>query len=92
MYKHTFYLVNEQEIVTYSDKPDVPNYQYGDIAVFVSKSGGAKYTIPAMSILYIETEEVESKDVNLCNEQEWICDAVSWFLNNLYGKGDKDGK
>ena len=92
MYKHTFYLVNEQKIVTYSDKADMPNYRYGDMVVFESKNSGVKYTIPVMNILYVETEELENRDEYLCKEQDWVEEAWNWFIKNIHGNGGNNGK
>lgn len=61
MYRNTFYLVNGDEIVTYSNSRELESYKYEDVAVFVSEKDKMRYTIPVISILYIETEEVDNR-------------------------------
>lgn len=88
MYRHTFVLVNGEQIVTYSDSAEIPSYKYGDVAVFSSKKGNVKYTIPVVSILCIETEEVEA---NPFDDTSWLENAVEQFFKNL-GRDGKNGK
>lgn len=59
MYRHTFHLVDGDEVVTYSKSREMPTFNYGDVVTFVAENGKFRYTIPVLSILYAETEEVE---------------------------------
>jgi hypothetical protein len=59
MYKHTFHLVDGEEIVTYSKDVEIPTFHYGDVVAFVSDNGKMRYAIPVLSIMYVETEECE---------------------------------
>lgn len=57
MYRHTFVLVSGEEIVAYSKSREIPTFKYGDIVVFTGENGKINFTIPVLSILYVETEE-----------------------------------
>ena len=59
MYRHTFHLVSGEEIVAYSKSEEIPTYNYGDIHTFVSEKEKFRISIPVLSILYVETEEME---------------------------------
>lgn len=59
MYRHTFHLVDGEEIVTYSKGIEIPTFHYGDIVAFVGDNGKMRYAIPVLSIMYVETEECE---------------------------------
>jgi hypothetical protein len=69
MYRHRFVLVGGDEVVTYSRDEDIPTYRYGDIVTFVSNRGKCRMTIPVLSILYVETEEISDEEAKeLCSE------------------------
>ncbi len=57
MYRHTFVLVSGEEISTLSDSVEIPTFNYGDVAVFIGENEKTRYTIPVLSILYVETVE-----------------------------------
>lgn len=57
MYRHTFHLIGDEEIITYSASKEIPTLNYGDLFTFIGDNGKMKYTIPVLSILYVETEE-----------------------------------
>lgn len=59
MYQHTFHLIGDEEIVTYSKSQEIPKFNYGDLVTFCGENGKVKMTIPVMSILYVETVEIE---------------------------------
>jgi hypothetical protein len=58
MYRHTFHLVDGDEISLQSNGQELPTFKYGDLFTFIMDDGRTKYTIPVMSILYVETEEI----------------------------------
>ena len=58
MYRHTFVLVSGEEIVTHSDSREIPTMQYGQLYTFVQDEGKRRVTIPVLSILYVDTDEV----------------------------------
>lgn len=58
MYRHTFHLVDGDEISLKSNSQELPTFKYGDIFTFTLDDGRTKYTIPVLSILYVDTEEV----------------------------------
>lgn len=61
MYQHTFHLVGDEEIVVQAKSQELPTFKYGDLFTFIMDDGRTKYTIPVMSILYVETEEIEGE-------------------------------
>lgn len=62
MYKHTFWLVDGEEIVTHTERREIPTMNYGEVVTFVSREGRHEYTIPVLSIMYVDTEEVLEED------------------------------
>lgn len=61
MYRHTFRLVGDEEISVQSKSKELPTFKYGDLFTFVMDEGRVRYTIPIMSVLYIETEKCEEE-------------------------------
>jgi hypothetical protein len=63
MYRHTFVLVSGEEIPTYSKSDKIPTMQYGDTMTFIGKNGDVMYTVPVLSILYVDTEECAEEEI-----------------------------
>ena len=59
MYRHKFVLVSGEEIVAYSKAQDICHINYGDVFCFLGENQSVKYTIPVLSVLYVDTEEVD---------------------------------
>lgn len=62
MYRHTFVLVSGESIEATTKKRDIPTMRYGELYTFVADKGRVRVTIPVLSILYVDTEEVENND------------------------------
>lgn len=61
MYKHTFFLVGGETIETTTKKKDIPAMRYGQLYTFVIDNGRTRLTIPVLSILYVDTEEMDAE-------------------------------
>lgn len=58
-YRHTFYLISGEVIVTYSESKELARVTFGRETAFLASDGEKEYTIPFFSVGYIETEELE---------------------------------
>lgn len=57
MYRHTFHLVNGEEVVGYSINKDLSHLTIGRETMFVTNDGAKNFSIPFFSVSHIETEK-----------------------------------
>lgn len=57
-YRHTFYLISGEVLVTYSPSKELTHITFGNETAFLAGDERRYYTIPFFSVGYVETEEI----------------------------------